>query len=281
MLAQVPLLCPSAVAMNVSLSTMGGRSLEANVPIESTATDLKTLISNAWNIPLTHQELVLGSEKLLDFQSIEWISERAMSCNSTRDGDKLQITVITSTMPFAKDRNEELLRLIAGISDRDSLCRRNAVSLLMRTIDVTNERELEFFVHHMGELLSPSAGPSENIQRAALGALGKISPLAHDESIKVAARSLKNPSYFVRLTAAETVKALAPRGHAATVSSACALLKKASDEVKVTTMILLGGIAKEDSKEVLPLLTKMSDSRNEELSLAAGEAVTEILRAAL
>lgn len=255
---------------NVRLQTLGGRTLEVVVPGDTLAEALLMHVWQAWNVPPRNQQHIFESEVLHGFESIESLHARRPGS----DGTPLVVTVITSTQPFPNQRKDQLAFLIEKLAASDSRCQSEAISTLVKVVDVASERELEFFLKSV-----PLASPSVATRRASLVALARVSPKGHELSIQTALPLLEDCSEFVRLTAVETVAALAPRGHTATIRHGKRLLQSRSSAVRVAGMMVLGATAHEDTDGIMDLLSKCSDCKEEEVMVAACDAVHEIVSA--
>merc|ERR1712070_458930 len=101
-------------------------------------------------------------------------------------------------------------------------------------------------------------------------------PKGHSTSIRVVCSYLEDQRELVRLTAAESLIALAPRGHEPTILMAQRLLRSRSPTTKAAAIMVLGDVALEDSRGVMDLLEKLSDHKDEGVRTAAMEAAMAI-----
>jgi hypothetical protein len=256
----------------VSFQTLAGRSFDAEIPSTSEVTEMKKLVQKTWNIAPEHQRLVVRDEVLSDFDILECIIEMVQ----WRMMEPLLITVVTTQKPFPCDKASQLSTLIAKLACSDGRVRRGAVEALRRKVDVTDERELEFFVREV-QASALTCSASAAAKRAGLEALAKVSPQGNSSIIRVVHGFLQDTSEFVRLSAAEALAVLVPRGHEATVRMMQRLLKSGRPEIQLVAIMVLGDVDL-GGKQVMDVLATYSDSKDEAISTAAADAVSSILR---
>jgi len=262
-----------ATDLCICFQTLAGRTLEAWLPINTTVHEMKSCVSAAWRVAPNYQQLAIGTEVINDFETVETILEKWPRPR----GEALNVMVVTQQEPLPDDNCSQLSALIAKLQATDSAVRGSTIRTLARVVNVDSARELEYFVLEVQSLI---CGPSAAVttKRACLEALARVSPKDDQLSIQVAFRLLGDRSDFVRLSAAESVAALANRGNKEVISMAQRLLKRGSPAVKVAAVMVLGDVANEESKTTLEMLGRYSDSKDENICIAASEAVSLILR---
>lgn len=246
--------------------------MDVSVPPVTTAEELKTHVAAAWSVHPSCQQLVVGTEMLIGFESIESLVSKELS----RTGAPLLVTVITSQAPLPLGIAEKFAVEIAKFESPDSRVRRWAISRLVNEVDVSCQRQMDVFVDEV-HVAALNACQSVAVKCTGLQALAQVSPKGHARSIRVAAQLLEDKHDFVWLTAVETVAALAPAGDEATILLAKRLVRSSRISVKVAGIMVLGEVALEDSSGVMDLFVKLSEHADETVRTAANDAVFLVL----
>jgi hypothetical protein len=259
---------------HVRFQTLSGRFMDVHIPLESNVKDMKSCVAKHWLISAEHQKLAVGDDVLAGYESVGTIVESMPFI-----AGPLLVTVITTQEVFVEDRQSLIKALVEKLSSGDSRVRWKGLAGLANVVDRCSQREVDFMVSHIEPLLQDGSCADVATKRAALEALRKVSPVGHVGSLQVALVGLRSHAELVRLTAVETIAALTSRGDEAAVNEVLRLLRKqAPAHCKEAAIMALAEIAKEESKNVMEMLTKLSDSQDECIRNAACDAVMMIIR---
>lgn len=259
---------------SVCLQTLAGQTLDVSVPLESTVDDLKACVSTAWCVPAHQQQLVVGTDILLGFESIGSLVSKGL-CSMD---NPLLVTVVTRQQPLAVYTQKHLSLLVGMLTSSDSRSRDGAILGLVKLVDAADHRLVDMFVEEVEANCCGCSAPI-GVKRAGLQALAKVSPNGHAQSIRAAAGSLEDRREFVWLTAVESVSTLAPRGDVATIAIAKRLLRSRRLQARAAGIMVLGEVALEDTPGVMDLLASFCDHTEEIIRNAGAEAISSIISA--